>query len=413
MPSSPKSGKARDGRTRLTAAALAVLLITSCSGSTSDGETGGSANTSDPATSAAGTAPRGRGPAGEWRVSSPEEHDIDAGRLEAAKAYAFADGRNTQSVVIVRGGEIVAEWYAPGADADSWAASWSVAKSFVGAAVGVAIDEGLIPSVDEPMTSYYPEWKGSPRADITLRDVLQMQSGLDWNESYDPAALNESDVIQQVLTEGDQLDYAVSQPSRAEAGTDFTYSSGDAMLLSGVLEQATGMTAAEYAQEKIFAPIGIDGAEWWSDTSGHTLTYCCIDTTSRDFARFGQLYLDGGTWGDQQVVPEAWVTASTTASEASDGVYGYQTWLDEEAPIPADMFHFSGHDAQRLFVIPSLDLVVVRNGTYAKYDGPPVADPNLITHYPSDGRILGKGTLAPGDWEDTDFLALVIEATGT
>lgn len=412
MLTSSRTEKTLASRRRLALAAAAALVMTACSGSTSDGASSGRSTTSNPSAPASART-GGRGPMREWTVSTPEEHDLDAARLDLAKTYAFADGRNTQSVVIVRGGEIAAEWYAPGADADSWVASWSVAKSFAGAAIGIAIDEGLIPSVDEPMTTYYPEWEGSPRADITLRDVLQMQSGLDWNESYDPATVNESDVIQQVLTEGDQLDYAVGQPSRAAAGTAFNYSSGDAMLLSGVLEQATGMTAAEYAQENLLAPIGIDGAEWWSDTSGHTLTYCCIDATSRDLARFGQLYLDGGAWGDDQVVPQAWVDASTTASEASGGLYGYQTWLDEEGPIPDDMFHFSGHDAQRIFVIPSLDLVVVRNGTYAKFDGPPVADPNLITHYPSDGRIPGKGTLAPGDWDDTDFLALVIEATET
>lgn len=355
----------------------------------------------------------GRGPDGEWATSAPSEHGIDVELLEQAKSYAFADGRNTQSVLIVRGGEIVAEWFAPGADADSWAASWSAAKSFVGALIGIAIDEGLIPGVDEPMTTYYPEWAGTPREGITLLDVLQMQSGLDWVETYDPSTTNESDIIQQVLNEGDQLAYAAGQPMKTTPGTEFNYSGGDALLLSGVIEQVAGMSAGEYAEAKLLEPIGIDGAEWWSDTFGHTLSYCCIDATTRDFARFGQLYLDRGKWGDRQVVPEQWVIDSTTASAASEGKYGYQLWLDEEAPIPADMFHASGHDAQRIFVIPSLDLVVVRNGIYTKYDGPAVADPNLLTLYPSDGRVPGKGTLVPGDWDDTDFLTLVLEAIDT
>lgn len=126
---------------------------------------------------------------------------------------------NTQAVVVVHGGVIVAEWYADGASEDSWAASWSMAKSFTSALIGIAIEDGLIPGVDEPMTTWFPEWEGAEREAITLRDVLQMSTGLDWVENYSPEAVNDSDIIQMVLGEEDQLAYAASQPAANEPGS--------------------------------------------------------------------------------------------------------------------------------------------------------------------------------------------------
>ena len=300
--------------------------------------------------------------------------------------------------MVVRDGVIVAEWYADGAGPDSWVASWSVAKSFTSATVGIAIEEGLIPGVDEPMTTWYPDFAGTEREDMTLRDVLQMGSGLDWVEDYDPASAAESDIIRMVTGERDQLAYAASQPAEVAPGSRFSYSSGDTMLLSGVIEQATGMPADAYATDVLFEPLGLDRAEWWRDGAGHTLTYCCFDSTSRDFARFGQLYLQGGRWGDRQVVPEQWVDDSLVPSDASEEAgdpYGYQWWLGEPEGIDEDVFAAVGHDGQWIYVIPGLDMVVVRNGTYVKNPGPPVADPNLFPVYPSDGLVAGPGDLAP------------------
>ena len=341
---------------------------------------------------------------------APADEGLDATKLEGAKTYAFEPGKNTQGVVVVRHGTIVAEWYAPGADQDSWAASWSMSKSVASALVGIAIDEGKIPSVDVPMTTYYPDWAETGRGDITLRDVLEMSPGLTWEENYSPSSLDTSDVINMVVRESDQLAYAASRPAEVPPGTAFVYSSGTSMLLSGVLQQATGMEARDYAQQKLWDRIGVDQVEMWTDAEGHTLTYCCVDTTSRGFARFGQLFLDDGAWGSEQVVPESWVAASVAGSRAAPTTYGLQWWLDDVSGVPADMFSAQGHDGQFIYVIPSLDLVVVRNGTYAKEDGPPVADPTLFAHYPSDGLIPGKGTIAPDRWDDSAFLTPIVES---
>lgn len=388
---------------RLTAL-TALLALVAC-----DGPTGETTDAGDPDT---GAPDAGGLPDDGWEVGAPEDHGMDPAALEALREYAFAEGRNTQGVVVVRHGVIVAEWYAPSRDAGSYAASWSIGKSVASALIGIAIDEGLIGGVDVPLTDYYPRWAGTEREGITLRHVLQQATGLQWDETYDVAARDESDVIQLVLLETSQLDYVLERPQGVEPDTAFNYSSGNSLLLSGILEQATGVPAGEYAQERLFEPLGIDGAEWWRDTAGTTLTYCCVDMRTRDFARFGQLFLDRGAHEGEQIVPEAWIDESLSPSAAFDG-YGYQWWLDGNrgADLPADAYAAHGHDGQHVFVVPSLDLVVVRNGLYDKHRGEPIADPSLFARYPSSGIVSNRGTLAPDDdWSSDELLRLAVAA---
>ena len=386
-----------------------VLVVVSCSG---DDDTADRGDGDDEAAEVEAEAAVVT-PGDEWAVEAPEDHGMDPDTLEGAQEYAFTDGMNTQGVVVVHEGVIVAEWYAEGADQDSWAASWSMAKSYTSALVGIAIEDGLIPGVDEPMTTWYPDWEGTDKAAITLRDVLQMSSGLDWVEDYDAEALGSSDIIEMVVAAADELAYAAGQPSAHPPGEVWSYSSGDTMLLSGVLQQVTGMPVDEYAQQEIFGPLDVEQVEWWRDARGHTLTYCCLDTTSRGFARFGLLYARDGEWDGEPVVPADWVTDSLEAAPASEDQYGYQWWLDPAEGLPDDAFAAIGHDGQYIYVIPSLELVVVRNGLYVKDPGPPIADPNLFGKYPSDGLVPGRGTINPEDgWDDAAFLKPIVESLG-
>lgn len=350
------------------------------------------------------------GPAWEWEVQSPAQQGMDAATLDGARAYAFQDGKQTQGVVVVRRGVIVAEWYEDGAGPDSYAASWSVAKSFTSALIGIALAEGAIPSVDVPLADYFPAWQGTGHADIRLEHVLHMASGLQWSEDYDIRNAGESDVAQLVLTTESPLAYVLERPLAAAPDTVFHYSSGDTLLLSGVLQEATGMPAGDYARERVFEPLGMDSAEWWSAKTGETLTYCCLDMTSRDFARFGLLYLQGGTWNGDEVVPASWVQASLAPSPLYAG-YGYQWWLGGDgAALPADLFAAIGHDGQYIYIVPSLELVVVRNGHYDKFPGDPIADPTLFLRYPSDGLTPGAGTVAPDTWSDEAFLRPILDS---
>lgn len=349
-------------------------------------------------------------PAPEWEVRSPEEQGLRASGLDAALDYAFRPEKNTQGVVIIRGRAIVAERYEEGRDAGSFGASWSVAKSFASAVIGIAIEHGYIPSVDVPLTDYYPDWADTPKAEIRLRHVLQMASGLAWTEDYESSEAETSDVIQMVLS-ADALEYASSVPSMHAPGTVFNYSSGDTMLVSGVLEQATGMSAAEFAARELFSKIGMTKVDWWRDTASHTLTYCCLDTSARDFAKFGLLFLERGEWNGKRIISEAWIDDSLRASPSDPG-YGYFFWLvgATTPELPADTFAAHGVDDQHIYVIPSLDLVVVRNGHYDKHPGEPVADPNLFAVYPSFGLVPGAGTKPADSWSDTEFLAPIVQA---
>ena len=425
--------RSRPGEHRRRSAVAWVLALAwvaaACSGSGDDADEGAADDAAggttpdgtaqDGGEAAAGAGPYGEGAvdvAGDWTEADPEDHGIDAALLEEARDYAFVPERHTQGVVVVHEGEIVGEWYAEGADASSWTASWSVGKSFTSAAVGIALEQGAIPSVDEPLTTWFPDWAGTEKEAITLEDVLQMSTGLAWDEEYSPETANESEIIAMVTGQADQLAYAAGIPAEVEPGTRWSYSSGDTMLLSGVVEQATGMSLGDFAAERLFEPIGMEQVEWWEDAEGNTLAYCCLDATSRDLARFGQLYLQDGRWGDEQVVPADWVADSLEPAETSQAedtpLYGYQWWLDIEG-LPDDGFAAQGHDGQYIYVAPSLDLVVVRNGTYVKSDGPPVADPNLFTHYPPSGLIEGQGTIPPESWDEAEFLGPIVEAIPT
>lgn len=401
----------RAARRLVTPLLIGIVTITliGCSGDDGSNESGEPAATNAPSTTTSAV-PAPADP--DWTVDTPESHGIDLAGLDTALEYAFVPERNTQGVVVVHDGAIVAERYGPDADATSVAASWSVAKSFTGALVGIAIEDGLIDGVDEPMSTWIPEWEGTPKGDITLIDVLRMQSGLDFNEDYDIGALEDSDIIQMIINHTDQFAYAESRPVAHEPGTRFNYSSGDTLLLGRVIESATGMSTGDYAEQELFDPLGIDDATWWQDAEGNTLTYCCLDMATRDFARFGQLYLDEGRWGDDQLVPEEWVRDSTTAVATSEDVpdYGYQIWVGPEDPELPHYFSFLGFDGQYVYVVPEYDLVIVRNGIYRRSDCEPVADPNLIGCYAAFGINPQMGTVPPSDWSDTEFLTPILEA---
>jgi CubicO group peptidase (beta-lactamase class C family) len=376
---------------------LIIASLTSCS--------------SDPEP-AQGADPSARAPfpSPTWEVRAPEARGMTKTHLDAALDYAFQDGKNTQGVLVVRGRAIVAERYEPGRDERSFAGSWSVAKSFTSAAVGIAIGQGLIPGVDVAMTEYFPDWAGTAKASITLRHVLNMASGLKWQETYDPATTADSDVIGMVLT-NDALGYAASREVANPPGTVFNYSSGDTMLVSGVLAAATGESAAEFATRNLFSRIGMSPTDWWRDATARTLTYCCLDTPTREFAKLGLLFLERGSWNGVQVIPESWIQESIEPSPSFQG-YGYFWWLIGRTGtgIPADTYAARGVDGQFIYVIPSLDLVVVRNGHYDKHPGDSLADPNLVTFYPPSGLSPGKGTVGPNSWSDTEFIGPIVRS---
>ena len=259
--------------------------------------------------------------------------------------------------VVLHEGKIVAERYREGMGADTRLLSWSMAKSFTNALVGIMAKDGML-DIYAPMA--IPEWQADERKAITLNDMMQMQSGLHWNENYG----NRSDVNLMLHREQDMGLYAQSQPLEYEPGTHWYYSSGSTNVVMRYLRGLFPSDEAflSYIQERLFAPLGIWNACFEPDMSGTPVGSSYLYVTARDYARFGQLFLDDGLVGDERILPKGWVDYTRTPASCSEGRYGAFFWLNRSLTlpdIPADTFSCNGHDGQQIYIIPSKDLVVV------------------------------------------------------
>jgi len=317
-------------------------------------------------------------PTDDWQMKDPSALGFDPDKLTAAAEYT-TQYNNTEAMLVIRHGYVAYEKYT-GITAMTRHESYSVAKSFSSALIGIAIGEGLIPGVDDKVCKYYPDqWDCSDSSDsrsrITIDNVLTLSTGLEWHEDWRSNATGTNDAYNPNL-----LDYVLSRPGTAEPGTMVRYSTGDPALLSGVLQKATSMTALAYAQAKIFSVIGTPGITWNSDTSGRTTTYAGLQATAREYAKFAYLYLNHGQWDGKQVVPGDWIDKSVGVKDACHDWVHY-CWhinlpirLGKQDPmcptmfcqptdfanLPPDAFFAAGVNGQLVFVIPSADMVVVR-----------------------------------------------------
>ena len=268
--------------------------------------------------------------------------------------------------VVLHEGKVVAERYREGLNAHTRLLSWSMAKSFTNALAGVMYGEGL---VDVFAPTGIPEWQGDERAAITLNDLMQMQSGLQWNEDYG----NRSDVNLMLHREKDMGLYAIDKPLEHKPGTFWYYSSGSTNIVMRYLRGkfASDKEFLTYYRERLFAPLGIRNAVFEPDMSGTPVGSSYLYITAREFASFGQLYLGDGVFQGRRILPEGWVDYSVTPASASNDGYGSFFWLNKDKfwpDIPEDMFNCQGHDGQEIFIIPSKDLVVVVLGYSPKPD---------------------------------------------
>ena len=259
--------------------------------------------------------------------------------------------------VVLHEGKVVAERYREGLSARTRLLSWSMAKSFTNALAGLMYGDGL---VDIFAPTGIPEWQGDERSAITLNDLMQMQSGLEWNEDYG----NRSDVNLMLHREVDMGSFAQSKPLRFEPGTHWYYSSGSTNIIMRWLRGRFDSDEAflGYIHDRLYAPLRIHNPYFESDMSGTPVASSYLYATARDFARFGQMYLDDGCVDGKRILPEGWVDYSVTpASDSKDG-YGALFWLNRDksfTDVPEDLFSCVGHDDQRIYIIPSKELVVV------------------------------------------------------
>ncbi len=283
--------------------------------------------------------------------------------------------RRTRAIVVVQDGQIVAERYAPGFGETTRFSGWSMTKSVLSALVGVLVGEGRLSLRDAELM---PAWRRpDPRAAIALEDLLRMRSGLRFSEDY---ANLTSDVIEMLFNQDDAAAYAASRPLIAPPGTEWSYSSGTTNILSAIVRRTVGeKDYPSWPRRALFAPLRMTSALMEPDASGTFVASSFMLATARDWARFGQLYLQDGVWNGQRLLPEGWVSFSTTPTpESPDGIYGAHWWLGLKpelgggtpaaARLPRDAFFAVGHEAQVLTVIPSRRLVVVRLGLSISID---------------------------------------------
>jgi CubicO group peptidase (beta-lactamase class C family) len=306
-------------------------------------------------------------PTDEWEEAAPVD-GVDTGRLSAAVARLLAQPPElglTLALAVVHGGRLVAEGYADGVDRDTALISWSTAKSITHAVVGLLVGDGAL-RVDDPVGA--PEWQadGDARARITLQQLLEMRSGLRFNEEYVDVGV--SHVVDMLFFAGkdDVAAYAASLPLDHAPGTVWSYSSGTTNIVSRRCGGAVGggeEGTRRFLHERLFGPLGMRSAEPSFDAAGTFIGSSFVHATARDFARFGLLYLRDGVWGDRRLLPAGWAEHARTPTPGVPAEepfgYGAHWWLWRDVP---GMFGAHGYEGQYVLVVPDRDLVVVRLG---------------------------------------------------
>ncbi len=295
-----------------------------------------------------------------------------------SKTYVIADLLQetwTTGLIVIKDDRIRFEEYYLGNTEDALHISWSVGKSFVSALVGIAIKEGHIQSIKQPVSDLVPELKGSGYHGVLLKDVLQMSSGVRFDEDY-ANFFSDINRMGRVVALGRSInEFAASLETQRKPGTYHHYVSMDTQVLGMVLHAATGKKPSEYLEEKIWKKIGMQSnAKWLVDDLNMELVFGTLNVTLRDYARFGRLYMNHGKWNGRQIVPRQWVIDSVTPdaphlmpgdnSESNTPMgYGYQWWIPE---TPRNDFMALGVYGQYIYINPEKRVVIVKNS----------ADPN-------------------------------------
>ncbi|HEY9092917.1 serine hydrolase [Parasphingorhabdus sp.] len=294
--------------------------------------------------------------------SLPAEFTVDGKTLSVDQ---YMDDQRAAGMVILHDGKIRLEEYRMDFGKDDRWTSFSVAKSLVSTMVGAAIKDGFIKSIDDPLTDYIPELKGSGYDGVTVEQLLTMTSGVKWNEDYDDP---KSDVALFNNTKPvDGIDpiivYMRTLKNEVEPGSRWQYNTGETNLIGVLVAKATGKTLSEYLSEKIWAPYGMSqDAEWLLNEGGKEIGGCCISATVRDYALFGQFAMNGGKIGDKAIVPDGWFAKAGTKQE-DIGIpgrgYGYQWWTFDDGSFAAQ-----GIFGQGIFIDPVRKLVIASNGNW-------------------------------------------------
>jgi len=271
--------------------------------------------------------------------------------------------KKSLGIAVVYKNQLIAEKYLDGYDETTPFLGWSMTKSITGAMTGILVEEG---KMDITAVADVPEWAGDDRKNITPEQILHMSSGLDWFENY----FTISDATVMLMQSDDMYASVIKCPAKYAPGTVWNYSSGDANLLSGLIRTAAGDDEAYHRlpYEKLLHPIGMLHTLVETDASGLFVASSYCYATTRDWARFGLLFLNNGIIEGDTILQPSWVDFCRTAAPASEGNYAGTFWLKESNPeqelkdVPGDVYFADGFQGQRIYIIPSADLVVVRMG---------------------------------------------------
>ncbi len=284
--------------------------------------------------------------------------------------------RNTKAALIIHKGELLAERYADGVEADTPLIGWSMSKSITGLLTGLLVGDGKL---DITAPADVPAWQKNaddPRAAITLDQLMRMSSGLKFDETYATG----SDVSHMLSVVPDAAAYAASLPLAHAPDTHWSYSSGTSNIISSILKRTLGgslQSHYDYAQNRLFKPLGINTATIESDADGTFIGSSYTYLSARDWGRLGQFVLQDGVWKEQRLLPEGWVDYVSRPTHTNPlNSYGAQFWLNADPTdtskhrtwprIPSDAFMMSGFQGQFVMIVPSKDLVVVRLGFTSK-----------------------------------------------
>lgn len=281
----------------------------------------------------------------------------------------YLDYSMTDALLIIRHDTLVHEYYSNGFTATDHHISWSMSKSVISALIGIAIEEGKIKSIEQTVTDYLPDFAGTGYDGVRIKDVLQMSSGVDFNEDYGDF-YSDINVMGRYFALGMPMrDFAKRLKRGRQPGTYNLYVSIDTQVLGMILVQATGKSVTDYMNEKLWSRIGAESEAYWIvDKSGMEFVIGGLNATARDYAKIGQLFLDSGRWQGQQLVPADWVRASVTpdaphlmpgkrVSAQHEEGYGFQWWIPEGAK---DEFNAQGIYTQFIYVDPNMDMVIVK-----------------------------------------------------
>ena len=303
-------------------------------------------------------------PEQEWESKTPDSVGIESEKVEYLFDLAFQD-QATQSAVLIKNGYIIKERYSESYDQESYGTSWSMAKSFYAALIGISIDRGEINSLDDKVSDYV-DYYNDERSEITIRQILNMTSGLDF-----PKNEHES-----MFFRHDQIAYVKDVGVEKLPEQVFEYNNVNSMIVGEILKNATGISAEILLEDRIFKPIGIDKFTLWKDGSGNPMTYCCIDMSARDYSSIGLLYSRIGKWKNEQIISENYVNETftpywgQTPNWWTDENRGYSLhWWISKYDNDAKIFNASGKFGQYIFVDHENDIIFTRITKYHPMPG--------------------------------------------